>query len=114
MFLHSVFDGRALYATAKVGPFGYLDATGAVAIEPAFAPPPSASVAPDMQFSEGLAAARRASDPDAGWGYIDTAGTWVIEPQFTRGGRFQDGVAKVQKDGAWRWIDILGKPLSIR
>lgn len=48
---------------------------------------PFAEAAP---FSEGLACVSLDGER---YGYIDTAGTWIIEPQFTNLGGFQDGRA---------------------
>jgi len=44
------------------------------------------------EFSEGLAAVHHLGH----YGYINKTGDWVIEPQFSRPGRFSDGIAIVR------------------
>ena len=63
---------------------GYLDGTGAWAIEPQFY---SAG-----NFSEGLAAAKDASGL---FGYVDASGEWAIEPSFAEARPFHEGLAAV-------------------
>ena len=63
---------------------GYLDGTGAWAIEPQFY---SAG-----DFSEGLAAAKDASGL---FGYVDASGEWAIEPSFAEARPFHEGLAAV-------------------
>jgi hypothetical protein len=55
---------------------------------------------PVRPFNEGLAAVKT----DDGWGFIDTTGKLVIEPQFDNVGSFQDGLA---------FVSILGKEAYI-
>lgn len=46
------------------------------------------------------------------YGYVDTKGKVVIEPQFMPGGNFPvDGLALVGKDREWWYIDTTGKPI---
>lgn len=63
---------------------GYLDETGAWAIEPQFFSAGS--------FSEGLAAAKDASGL---FGYVDASGDWAIEPAFDDARPFHEGLAAV-------------------
>lgn len=42
------------------------------------------------------------------WGFIDTSGKFVIEPQFECALRFCDGLAPVLKDGLWGYINTSG------
>lgn len=42
------------------------------------------------------------------WGYLDSAGQWVIKPQFTQAKDFSEGLAPVLKDGMWHVIDAAG------
>ncbi|HDS73920.1 MAG TPA: WG repeat-containing protein, partial [Firmicutes bacterium] len=49
-------------------------------------------------FNEGVAPVR---DMEKRWGYIDTTGAWVIEPQFDDVTPFTDGLAVFQKDRKW-------------
>jgi len=40
------------------------------------------------------------------WGYIDKQGNWVISPRYsTPPGEFHGGLAAVQTDGGWRFIN---------
>ena len=61
---------------------GYLDETGAWAIEPQFIAA--------ARFSEGLAAAKDASGL---FGYVDASGEWAIEPTFVDASSFHEGLA---------------------
>lgn len=48
-------------------------------------------------FSEGLAAVRSSEGDSYGkWGYINTSGEYVIEPQFGEAGTFNEGIASVR------------------
>jgi hypothetical protein len=62
-------------------------------------------------FSEGLAAALES--PESNWGYIDTAGKFVIRPQFPPYPdglvtNFAEGLAAVEVDGKLGYIDRTG------
>ena len=64
-------------------------------------------------FSEGLAAAGLLQNGVVKWGYVDTSGAWVIEPQFNYIRDFSDGLAAVgfphDNDSAiWGYIDRTG------
>ncbi len=52
-----------------------------------------------------LAAACR----DGRWGFIDTEGTWVIEPQYEDAESFSNGYGAVMQDGLWGFIDREGQ-----
>lgn len=56
-------------------------------------------------FGEGLASAQTA---DGKWGFLDPAGTLVIPASFDSGGRFQEGLAGMEKDGKHGYIDKTG------
>ena len=43
------------------------------------------------------------------WGFIDTAGKWVIDPQFEQADGFADGLALVRVGGRCGYIDQKGK-----
>jgi hypothetical protein len=62
------------------------------------------------EYEATLVPAPQANDGSAGhrWGYIDTAGNWVIEPRFEAAGLFVDGPAPVKLDGRWGYIDCTG------
>jgi hypothetical protein len=59
-------------------------------------------------FSEGLAAVQQ----DGRYGYIDTAGNWVVEPTYTNAGRFSEGFARVQMENQWGFIDEKGNLMT--
>ena len=42
------------------------------------------------------------------WGFVDTAGNWVMEPQFEDASSFSIGLAGVCKDGLWGYINKSG------
>jgi hypothetical protein len=81
--------------------WGFIDKTGAVAINPQFAgdyySPPS--------FSEGLAAIRA----ELKWGYIDKTGRFAIEPRFDQARWFSEGLAAVRVEGKEGYIDRRGE-----
>jgi len=56
-------------------------------------------------FSAGLAPAATGGK----WGYIDTTGKWVIDPQFESAYNFADGLAQVTVGGRLGYIDQKGK-----
>ena len=44
------------------------------------------------------------------YGFVDTSGTWIAEPQFDFTNGFQDnGLAEVKKDGLWGLINLKGE-----
>jgi hypothetical protein len=47
-------------------------------------------------------------EQDGKWGYIDTTGRFIIEPQFEDARSFKDGVASVRKNDKWVLIDKSG------
>lgn len=57
-------------------------------------------------FSEGLLAVRQ----DDLWGYIDTKGKWIIPPQFTEAGQFNEGLAIVSNSEDS--VSVIKNPLS--
>ena len=56
-------------------------------------------------FTAGLAPAAMGGK----WGYIDTTGKWIIDPQFESAHDFADGLAQVTVGGRWGYIDQRGK-----
>jgi hypothetical protein len=52
------------------------------------------------------------------WGYIDSSGRIVIEPQFAGAGKFADGLAPVEVAGKWGYINqegvLIVKPAVFR
>jgi hypothetical protein len=89
-----------LHRIVRNGRYGYVDATGRVAIAARFA------WADD--FREGLAAVLVCGIE----GYIDSTGTLAIAPQFTRAGAFRDGRALVATGGRIAFIDRAGRMLT--
>nr|WP_279537986.1 WG repeat-containing protein [Paenibacillus turpanensis] len=118
------------------GSWGFLDDTGAVAIKPRFSfiAPFSEGLAfavskdrlqsgyidktgkfrftfefePDLssgEFKEGLAPVGK----DDRWGYIDTSGQFIIEPQYDYAQLFSEGLASVEVNGKWGLIDKSGE-----
>jgi hypothetical protein len=57
-------------------------------------------------FSEGLAAVR---EPGGKWGYIDTAGNWVVQPEYGWANPFADGLGEVIIDARAGYVDRIGK-----
>lgn len=87
-----------LFDVSWNGKGGFIDASGAIAIEPTYD-----KVYP---FREGLApvlVGRR-------WGYIDATGEMVIEPRFASPGFFSEGLAAFcdAETGRWGYIDAQG------
>jgi hypothetical protein len=96
-------EGRFAFATNVGGwPFtserwGYLDAEGAVSIEPRFVAA--------FGFSEG----RAAVVVDDRFGYVDTTGALAIPPRFEFARPFVSGRAAVRLDGRWGFVDSGGR-----
>ncbi|MDO4649121.1 MAG: WG repeat-containing protein [Eubacteriales bacterium] len=57
-------------------------------------------------FHDGLAGA---ANENGEWGYIDTTGAWVIEPQYERATNFQEGLAAVMSGDLWGFINESGE-----
>ena len=60
-------------------------------------------------FSEGLAAVDNNADSTTGCGYIDKTGEIVIPCIYEDGYPFNDGLARVKKDGKWGYINTAGE-----
>ena len=106
-------------APVRMGRWGYADASGKMQINPQFDRADA--------FSEGLAAVKLGGGPGpyapypyydprpyapfhggGRFGYIDTNGKLVINPQFEDAGMFSGGLAPV-KMGRWGFVDKSGK-----
>jgi len=61
-----------------------------------------------IRFSEGLIAIRR----DRKVGYMDVDGNIVVEPRYDQGGEFSEGLAAVQLEGRWMFIDKSGTTVA--
>jgi hypothetical protein len=57
-----------------------------------------------IRFSEGLMAIRQ----DRKLGYMGLEGNMAIEPRYDQGGEFSEGLAAVQLEGHWMFIDKAG------
>jgi len=57
-----------------------------------------------IRFSEGLIAIRQ----DRKLGYMDLDGNIAVEPRYDQGGEFAEGLAAVQLQGHWMFIDKTG------
>ncbi len=56
-------------------------------------------------FSDGFAAAK-AGDK---WGFVDSSGSWAIEPAYREASDFCEGIALVNEDGVMKFIDEKGE-----
>ncbi len=88
--------GGAPDDATSICPVGFIDKTGAFAIEPRFEGA--------LDFSNGYAGVRI----DGKWGYIDRSGAVVIAPQFDEVWQFREGLAAVKLDGKWGFVDESG------
>jgi hypothetical protein len=96
----------------KDGLWGYVDKAGQMVVPPRFTDVDggaqlyaySADPSPAGPFSAGLAAVHT----EAGWGFIDMTGAWVIPAQFEQAGAFAEGVAAVESGGLWGYVDRTG------
>lgn len=77
--------------------WGYMDASGAIAIEPDLD-------GPAFRHTDGLARVGR----DGQLGFVDERGTFVVEPAYPLAFAFADGLAPVQVDGLWGFVDASG------
>ena len=57
-----------------------------------------------LPFSEGLAAVKI----NGAWGYVDSEGEFVVQPQYSEAGSFSGGCAAVYGGGMWQVIDSTG------
>ena len=57
-----------------------------------------------IRFSDGMIAIRQ----DRKLGYMDLDGNIAIEPRYDQGGAFAEGLAAVQSEGHWSFIDKTG------
>jgi|JI7StandDraft_1071085.scaffolds.fasta_scaffold08674_2 hypothetical protein len=77
-------EGISMFQPQPNGPWGGVDASGKVVIEPKLDDCASG-------FSEGLLGVKK----DGKWGFIDHKGNWVIEPTFLGMAPFSNGLANV-------------------
>jgi hypothetical protein len=84
--------------------WGYIDPSGAIAIEPRW------QIA--FEFSEGLAAVCVSNNPEK-WAYVDATGKVVVGPfACDYACAFASGVGRVQAGARWTYVDRAGKTIS--
>jgi hypothetical protein len=84
------------------GKIGFIDKTGKLRIDFRFTD--------TRGFSEGIAPVCIYPECDnACWGFINTKGEWILEPQFWSALPVTDGVARVQINRKFGFIDTKGK-----
>jgi len=93
-------------ADSNTNDWGFIDKTGKIVL--------GGDWAECSEFVNGLAAVGVEVDGETLYGYINTAGEWVIEPQFNYANAFaaEEGLASVQStEGKKRWgyINTSGK-----
>jgi hypothetical protein len=89
-------NGRALVALD--GLLSYIDAAGNVEIE-------LEEMTRGSDFAEGLAAVAIGDQ----YGFVDLQGNFVIPPQFSYAGSFQDGLAPFETPASWGVINNIGE-----
>lgn len=114
MMLPEMFDytvrplvsGKRFFCSYPDRLFGVIDENGKIIIKPAF----DAA----FNYSEGLAAVGVLNGIQMIWGFIDTAGNYVIEPIFnSRPGDFHSGYSVVsKKNGKFVYINTKGEVCS--
>jgi hypothetical protein len=112
---------EGLACAAYGGKWGYIDVAGDWVIEPRFAGlSPRGFGVPDSTFGlgvgsfvDGLAPVYVEGDPIQGGvcQYIDKSGDKAFEGVFERAGEFSEGLAPVQVDGVWGFVDVEGNPV---
>jgi len=103
-FLEESYEGEGHVAeTFKYEPWGFIDETGEIVIEPTFQA--------CGEFSEGLADAMLR---DA-WGFIDHSGKWVIKPERGFARAFHEGLAvvSVPRSYIFSYVDQSGETILI-
>ncbi|OLP16150.1 hypothetical protein BST81_22365 [Leptolyngbya sp. 'hensonii'] len=89
--------------------WGYIDSSGSMKIQPQFAPTAGRNE-PPHSFSEGLAAVMPAQSNgrSSGYGYINFAGEFVIQPSYRLALPFSNGLAAVMVRDKFGFIDPTG------
>jgi hypothetical protein len=129
------FSGGLAWVRVGAGKMGFIDKTNQLIIEPKYLAAkdfdPASGIAlvkdqsekwiyinkegTEMQvhvyklgdFSEGLSCADKMSNPGV-FGFIDTNGSWAIEPGFDGAGDFHNGICRVKVKKQWGVIDKEG------
>lgn len=102
----SIYENGNMWTVVKYsGMTGLLDAEGKTLIEPHFGEIGT--------FVDGLAYAKNISVSDERYGYIDTQGHWVINPQFMYPASFKDGNALVWIPGDATGRDFEDRRLAL-
>ena len=95
------FSGDFVPVKTADGKVAFVNQSGKVAISGNFDGLPTVGGG----FIDGLAPAGTGGK----WGYIDTTGKWVIDPQFESAWSFADGLAPVLVGGRWGYVDQKGR-----
>ncbi|MDQ3017934.1 MAG: WG repeat-containing protein [Bacteroidota bacterium] len=91
----------ALYPVQIKEKWGYMNRRGDIIITPQF------DIAED--FYDGIAKAGILTGDHLVYGFIDTKGQWVIQPQYHRCGLFSEGMCAVENDEKFGFINNGGQ-----
>ena len=99
-------DEPAMFPVLKEGKWGYIDATGRLAIATKFAW--------GGEFSGGLAPVRILGPggkplKKLGYGYVNSTGAAAFEVRFDLARKFSEGLAAVRVDKKWGYVNKRGK-----
>ncbi len=94
-----MFSGRFAPVKTAAGALAFVDRSGKIVLSG------KAESLLGAGFADGLVPAASGGK----WGYLDTAGKWVIEPQYEAARNFADGLAPVVVGGRTGYIDRKGK-----
>jgi hypothetical protein len=96
------------------GSWGFIDAAGRLVIPGEFAMAHGfsdglAAVVTEAEWAKAVSEAGNIAKARPKWGYIDSSGELIIEPQFLAAGDFRGGLASVKfSDGKKAYIDTAG------
>lgn len=94
---------HGLVPVRKEKAYGFADASGRLAVEPAFENIDGPSDRP--AFQSGLACVKKGGK----WGFIAPDGKWTIEPRFDQPGRFDGELALLRDSAGPFYVDKKGK-----
>jgi hypothetical protein len=98
-FSDAWFFSGGLAPVERDGQWVYIDATGQTAVEPAYRIE-SSFLEEDGKPEPPLGRTRVGEM----YGYVNTSGDMVIEPQYNQAWNFVEGMARVRVDGKWGFI----------
>ena len=105
---------EGLAAACQDGKWGYVDKSGVWAIQPQFDGLTGLGVIDDPvsmapgRFQNGLAPVT-SDEAGGGWRYVDKTGRSAFPAEFQHAGEFNEGLAPVQVDGYWGFINRSGE-----